>query len=67
MPKQKIKSRRSATKRFKIKGSGKIRRSQANKNHILTKKSRKRKNRLKKPAYISKPDEQRILKCMPNG
>ena len=41
MPKMKTKS--SAKKRFKITGSGKIKRKHAFKNHILTKKSKKRK------------------------
>ena len=44
MPKMKTKS--SAKKRFKITGSGKIKRKHAFKNHILTKKSKKRKLRL---------------------
>lgn len=41
MPKQKTKS--SAKKRFKLTGSGKIKRKHAFKSHILTKKSKKRK------------------------
>ena len=42
MPKMKTKS--SAKKRFKLTGSGKIKRKHAFKSHILTKKSKKRKN-----------------------
>jgi large subunit ribosomal protein L35 len=41
MPKMKTKS--SAKKRFKVTGSGKIKRKHAFKSHILTKKSKKRK------------------------
>lgn len=44
MPKQKTKS--SAKKRFKLTGTGKIKRKHAFKSHILTKKSKKRKLRL---------------------
>ena len=44
MPKMKTKS--SAKKRFKLTGSGKIKRKHAFKNHILTKKSIKRKLRM---------------------
>ena len=44
MPKMKTKS--SAKKRFKLTGSGKIKRKHAFKNHILTKKSKKRKLKL---------------------
>ena len=42
MPKQKTK--RAAMKRFRLTGTGKIKRSRANKRHILTKKTTKRKN-----------------------
>ena len=44
MPKMKTKS--SAKKRFKLTGSNKIKRKHAFKNHILTKKSKKRKLKL---------------------
>ncbi len=44
MPKMKTNS--SAKKRFSVTGSGKIKRKQAFKNHILTKKSKKRKENL---------------------
>ncbi|MEL6916765.1 MAG: 50S ribosomal protein L35 [Bacteroidota bacterium] len=44
MPKMKTKS--SAKKRFKLTGSGKIKRKHAFKSHILTKKSKKRKLKL---------------------
>ena len=47
MAKQKMKSHRGASKRFKITGSGKVKRNNAYKSHILTKKSQKRK-RLRK-------------------
>lgn len=39
----KIKTKSSAKKRFKLTGSGKIKRKHAYKSHILTKKSKKRK------------------------
>jgi large subunit ribosomal protein L35 len=50
MPKQK--SHRGAAKRFKITATGKVMRSHANKNHILTKKSQKRKRKLRKSAVV---------------
>jgi large subunit ribosomal protein L35 len=62
MPKQKTK--RAAMKRFKITGSGKIKRSQANKRHILTKKSTKRKNQLGKSALVSSADYPRTIKLL---
>ncbi|HTA27095.1 MAG TPA: 50S ribosomal protein L35 [Bacteroidia bacterium] len=42
----KVKTNSAAKKRFKFTGSGKIKRKQAYKNHILTKKSKKRKRHL---------------------
>ncbi len=62
MPKQKTK--RAAMKRFKITGSGKIKRGQANKRHILTKKSTKRKNQLGKAALVSSADYRRTIKLL---
>ena len=54
MSKQKTKS--SAKKRFKITGSGKIKRKHAFKNHILTKKSKKRKLKLTHSTLVNDSD-----------
>ncbi|MCM2270210.1 MAG: 50S ribosomal protein L35 [Thermoanaerobaculia bacterium] len=45
--KAKKKTHRGAKKRFKLSGTGKVLRHQANKRHILTKKTRSRKRRLR--------------------
>ncbi len=58
MPKMKTNS--SAKKRFKVTGTGKIKRKQAFKNHILTKKAKKRKERLAKDVLVHKSDEKNI-------
>lgn len=58
MPKMKTNS--SAKKRFKVTGSGKIKRRHANKSHILTKKSKKRKRRLTKAGLVSKGDTNNV-------
>ncbi|MCB0374813.1 MAG: 50S ribosomal protein L35 [Sinomicrobium sp.] len=58
MPKMKTKS--SAKKRFKLTGSGKIKRKHAFKNHILTKKSKKRKLRLSHDTLVDKADENSV-------
>ena len=58
MPKMKTKS--SAKKRFKVTGSGKIKRKHAFKNHILTKKSKKRKLKLTHSSLVHKNDLQNI-------
>jgi len=44
----KVKTKRAAAKRFTKTGSGQLKRTKANKNHILTKKSTKRKRGLRK-------------------
>ncbi|SHH81123.1 LSU ribosomal protein L35P [Chryseolinea serpens] len=54
MPKLKTKS--GAKKRFKVTGTGKIKRKHAFKNHILTKKETKQKRRLSAKGLVSKAD-----------
>jgi large subunit ribosomal protein L35 len=58
MPKMKTKS--SAKKRFKVTGSGKIKRKHAFKSHILTKKSKKRKLKLTHATLVHKTDVKSI-------
>ena len=58
MPKMKTKA--SAKKRFKLTGSGKIKRKHAFKSHILTKKSKKRKRNLTYSTLVAKSDENNI-------
>ena len=52
----KLKTNRGATKRFKTTGRVAIKRAVANHNHILTKKSQKRKRRLRKLHQVAKSD-----------
>lgn len=63
MPKLKTKS--GAKKRFKITGSGKIKRKKAFKNHILTKKETKQKRRLSNKTTVKKVDEGNIKPMLP--
>ena len=56
----KMKSNRAAMKRFRTSGSGRVRRSKAYASHILTKKSTKRKRKLRKSGMIAACDEKRI-------
>ena len=49
----KMKSNRASKKRFKVTGSGKIKREKSYRSHILTKKSSKRKRHLRKAALVS--------------
>jgi large subunit ribosomal protein L35 len=61
----KMKTHRGAAKRFKKTGSGKIERRQRNKRHILTKKSPKRKRRLRKDVIADPVDVKRIKQMLP--
>ncbi|MFK8058983.1 MAG: 50S ribosomal protein L35 [Polaribacter sp.] len=58
MPKMKTKS--SAKKRFKLTGTGKLKRKHAFKSHILTKKSKKRKLKLTHDTLVHKADESNV-------
>ena len=61
----KIKTKSGAKKRFKVTGSGKIKRKSAFKNHILTKKETKQKRRLSKKTIVSKADENNVRLMLP--
>ena len=52
----KVKTNSSAKKRFKLTGSGKIKRKHAFKNHILTKKETKQKRNLTQAGLVHKAD-----------
>jgi len=65
--KVKIKTNRSAAKRFKTTATGKIRRGKAYKSHLLSKKTSKRKRSLRKSALVSGSDAKRIKRLIPNS
>ena len=58
MPKMKTNS--GAKKRFKLTGSGKLKRKHAYKNHILTKKTKKQKRNLTYWGMVDKADEKNV-------
>jgi large subunit ribosomal protein L35 len=58
----KVKTHRGATKRFKVTGSGKVRRYKAYKSHILTKKTAKRKRRLRQAGIVSTTGDTKRVK-----
>lgn len=60
----KMKSSRAAKKRFRLTGTGKIKRNKAYKSHILTKKTTKRKRNLRQATYVSAADEKRMLRLL---
>lgn len=60
----KLKTNRAARKRFRKTGTGKIRRSHAFTSHILTKKTTKRKRKLRKSALVHPANLRRIKKLL---
>lgn len=60
----KLKTNRGAAKRFRLTGTGKIKRKKACSSHILTKKSSKRKRQLRKQTVAVKSDAGRIRRML---
>lgn len=58
----KMKSHRGARKRFSVTGSGKVKRHKAFKSHILTKKTSKRKRRLRQAGLVATNGEVKHVK-----
>ena len=61
----KIKTNRGAAKRFKKTGSGKFLYAKANGNHILTKKTRKRKRSLRAIGTVDKTNQRSLQRMLP--
>ncbi len=61
----KLKTHRGAAKRFKKTGTGKVKRFKAFRNHILTKKTSKRKRNLGKACMVDASDRGRVDKMLP--
>lgn len=61
----KVKTHSASKKRFKVTGSGKIKRAKAYKSHILTKKTSKRKRGLRQSGLASKADSRAIKVLIP--
>jgi len=61
----KVKTNRSAAKRFRVTGTGKVKRSHANMPHILTKKSAKRKRHLRQSTTAAQSCVAAIRRLVP--
>jgi large subunit ribosomal protein L35 len=61
----KLKTHRGAAKRFRLTGSGRVKRSKAFSSHILTSKTTKRKRNLRKSALVDKTNERAIKALLP--
>jgi large subunit ribosomal protein L35 len=62
--KLKTKSHRGAKKRFKLTATGKVKRSQSMKRHILTKKAQGRKRGLRKSVLVSDAETPKIRRMI---
>ena len=60
----KIKTNRAAAKRFKVTGTGKLKRNKAYKSHILTKKSTKRKRNLRQATITDATNVKNMKKVL---
>ncbi len=61
----KIKTNRAAAKRFRVTGSGKIKRNKGYKSHILSTKSKKRKRHLRRAGLVSAVEARNIRQLIP--
>lgn len=63
----KMKTRKSAAKRYKLTGSGKVKYKSMGTRHILTKKSAKRKRKLRHCNVVAECELPRIKRLLPYG
>lgn len=63
----KLKTKRSAAKRFSFTGSGRIKRNRANHRHNMGHQTRKLKRDQRKGAMVAKVDEALVRRLLPNG
>lgn len=62
----KLKSNKSAAKRFRKTGTGKIVGRKAGRGHLLMQKSRQQKKLVNKPKHLAKGDSKRVARLLPN-
>lgn len=63
----KMKTRKSASKRYSFTGSGKVKYKKQGLRHILTKKSTKRKRKLRHAGILSEAETRKVRKMLPYG
>lgn len=63
----KLKTKKGVAKRFKITKSGKIKKKSANRGHLLSGRTTKRKRRLRKAGYMVEGDAKNIRRLLPYG
>jgi large subunit ribosomal protein L35 len=65
--KGKLKTNKSAAKRLRMTKTGLLKKRNAGRQHILSKKTRKTKRHLRKDGYLSPADSKRIRRLLPYG
>ncbi len=60
----KMKTRRSAAKRFKLTGTGRIRRNKANHRHMLIRRSNSAKRKMRLAGFVASAEEKRVRKML---
>ena len=60
----KMKTRRGATKRFKVTGSGKLRRNKANHRHMLIRRSKSAKRKMRQSDLVYSGDEKKVRRMI---
>jgi large subunit ribosomal protein L35 len=63
----KMKTNRAAAKRFRVTGTGRVRRSKSGLNHMMQEKSRKRLRRLRQNDMVDRALEKRVKLLLPYG
>lgn len=63
----KLKTHSGAKKRFKVTKSGKIKRGQAKRRHLLSHKAARQMSALRRPAYVSDVDVPEMKRLLPYG
>ena len=61
----KMKTNRAAAKRFRVTGTGRVRRSKSGLNHMMQEKSRKRLRRLRKNDMVDKTMQKHVKRLLP--
>ena len=60
----KMKTRRGAAKRFRVTGSGKLRRNKANHRHMLIRRSKSARRKMRQPDLISSRDSRKVRRMI---
>ena len=60
----KMKTRRGAAKRFKVTGSGRIKRNKANHRHMLIRRSNKAKRKMRQAGLVDSTEEKRVRRML---